>query len=81
MPNRDILADWPGRRDKTLKTATVPAKTGRMVCLVITDLFATVMSQRNVSPCEFWPQLISNRSLFHHEDFMEGVRHALRCAT
>jgi len=35
MPNRDILVDWPGRRDKTLKTGTVPAKTGRMVCLAI----------------------------------------------
>ena len=32
-PNRDILVDWPGRRDKSLKTGTVPAKTGRMVCL------------------------------------------------
>jgi len=35
MPNRDILVDWPGRRDKALKTGTVPAKTERMVCLSI----------------------------------------------
>jgi len=33
MPNREILVDCPGRRDKALKTRTVPAKTGRMVCL------------------------------------------------
>ena len=35
MPNWDILVDWPGRRDKALKTVTVPAKTGRMVCLIM----------------------------------------------
>jgi len=35
MPNRGILVDWPGRRDKALKTGTVPAKMGRMVCLYI----------------------------------------------
>ena len=35
MPNRDILVDWPGRRDKALKTQTVPAKMGRMVCLLL----------------------------------------------
>jgi len=36
MPNRDILVDWPGRRNKALKTGTAPAKTGRMVSLQLT---------------------------------------------
>ena len=35
MPNRDILVDWPGHRDKALNTWSVPAKTGRIVCLII----------------------------------------------
>jgi len=32
MQNRDFLVDWPGCRD-SLQTGSVPAKTGRMVCL------------------------------------------------
>ena len=39
LPNRDIFVDWPGRRDKALKTGTVPAKTGRMVCLSMECFF------------------------------------------
>jgi len=33
MPNRDFLVDWSGPRDKAFKTGTLPAKSGRMVCL------------------------------------------------
>jgi len=32
MPNRDFLVDWPGQ---SLQTGTVPAKTGRMVSLLL----------------------------------------------
>jgi len=41
MPNRDILVGWPGRRDKALKTGTVPAKTGRMVSLLLSHMVST----------------------------------------
>jgi len=39
MPDRDILVDWLGRREKALKTGT-----GRMVCLLMLALSKTVGS-------------------------------------
>jgi len=42
------LIDCPGRRDKAYKTRTVPAKTGRVVCLQVGQI------GHGLGPRAFW---------------------------
>ena len=40
-----LLADRSGRRDKTLKTGTVPPKTGRMVSLALSNILYNISAK------------------------------------